>query len=154
MALGFKKILAPTDFSKPSADALVVALDIAVPGALVIVCHVVDDLPLTYGYVGLAAPTPEIRSRMGLEAERELEKFLPAVSRKDITLERRVVHGTPFLEIVRLAREEGVDLIVMGTHGRTGLQQILIGSVAEKVVRKAPCPVLVVREKGSGYRHA
>ena len=58
------------------------------------------------------------------------------------------MHGNPYLEIVRLAEEESVDLIVLGTHGRTGLKHFLIGSVAEKVLRKAPCPVLVVREKG------
>ena len=56
-----------------------------------------------------------------------------------------LVTGSPFLQVVRMARKEGVDLIVMGTHGRTGLAHVLMGSVAEKVVRKAPCPVLTVK---------
>ena len=59
--------------------------------------------------------------------------------------------GTPFVEIVRHAKENDVDLIVMGTHGRTGLVHALIGSVAEKVVRKAPCPVLTVRPEGHQF---
>ena len=153
MPAKFMKILAPTDFSEPSALALETALEVAAPGASILLCHVVDDLPLTYGYVGIATPTPELRSRMTREAEKELEGFGPKDVRADVTVVRRVIHGTPFLEIVRLAREEEIDLIVMGTHGRTGLQQILIGSVAEKVVRKAPCPVLVVRAKGTQFQH-
>jgi nucleotide-binding universal stress UspA family protein len=64
---------------------------------------------------------------------------------------RSVIRGTPFVEIVRYAREQNVDLIVMGTHGRTGLEHALIGSVTEKVVRKAPCPVLTVRPEGHQF---
>jgi nucleotide-binding universal stress UspA family protein len=63
----------------------------------------------------------------------------------DYTVLRNVRHGSPFLEIIRYAKELDIDLIVMGTHGRTGLAHVLLGSVAEKVVRKAPCPVLTVR---------
>ena len=59
--------------------------------------------------------------------------------------------GVPFVEIVRAARESGTDLIVMGSHGRTGLEHLLIGSVAERVVRKAPCSVLVVRDKARQF---
>ena len=58
---------------------------------------------------------------------------------------RSVIQGTPFVEIVRYAKSEGIDLIVVGSHGRTGLSHMLLGSVAERVVRKAPCPVLTVR---------
>jgi nucleotide-binding universal stress UspA family protein len=152
MPVQFKKILAPTDFSPPSAHALEFALGVASPGSVVILCHVVDDLPLTYGYVGLAAPTPELRARMVQAAEAELERQLPKAP-EGVSVQRRVLQGAPFLEIVRCAQEENADLIVMGTHGRSGLQQILIGSVTEKVVRKAPCPVLVVREKGTRFQH-
>ncbi|HWM86759.1 MAG TPA: universal stress protein, partial [Kofleriaceae bacterium] len=62
-----------------------------------------------------------------------------------------ISQGVPFAEVVREAREGGFDLIVMGTHGRTGLRHALIGSVAEKVVRKAPCPVLTVRPPGQEF---
>jgi nucleotide-binding universal stress UspA family protein len=148
MSLKFTKILAPTDFSEHSALALDTAMELAQPGGTVILCHIVDDAPLTYGYIGVAVPTQEMLSRLAQEAERELQAFKPKVAKQDVLLERRVVHGNPYMEIVRLAEEEGVDLIVLGTHGRTGLKHFLIGSVAEKVLRKAPCPVLVVREKG------
>jgi nucleotide-binding universal stress UspA family protein len=147
----FQKILAPTDFSEPSARALEYALDLVESGGKVIVCHVVDDTPLTYGYVGLATPAEELRTAMSREAGGELDKFGPKTGERGVAVERLLVHGTPFLEIIRLARNEGVDLIVMGTHGRTGIRQVLIGSVAEKVVRKAPCPVLVVREHDAPF---
>ena len=67
--------------------------------------------------------------------------------------ESMVVSGTPFLEIIRTAKEKEVDLIVVGTHGRTGLDHILFGSTAEKVVRQAPCPVLSVRLPGKEYKY-
>jgi nucleotide-binding universal stress UspA family protein len=62
------------------------------------------------------------------------------------------VHGTPFLEILRMAKEKNVELIVVGTHGRTGLDHVLFGSTAEKVVRRAPCPVLSVRLPGKEFK--
>jgi nucleotide-binding universal stress UspA family protein len=154
MSLQFMKILAPTDFSEHSALALDTAMDLAPPGATVVLCHVIDDAPLTYGYIGVAVPTQDMLARLAQEAERELQAFKPTVPKPDVLLERRVVHGNPYLEIVRLAEEEAVDLIVLGTHGRSGIKHFLIGSVAEKVLRKAPCPVLVVREKGPLHHHA
>ena len=148
MSIQFKKILTPTDFSEHSELALDTAMDLAPPGGTVVLCHIIDDAPLTYGYVGVAVPTQDMLSRLAQEAEKDLQGFKPHVSKPEVLLERRVVHGNPYLEIVRLAEEESVDLIVMGTHGRSGLKHFFIGSVAEKVLRKAPCPVLVVREKG------
>jgi nucleotide-binding universal stress UspA family protein len=77
---------------------------------------------------------------------------------KDNRLERFQIHrdvreGTPFYEIVRYAKEQNIDLIIMGTHGHTGLTHMLLGSVTEKVVRKAPCPVLTVRHPEHEFVH-
>ena len=147
MAKAFQKVLAPVDFSETSKAALDYALDLVSPGGVLLVCHVVDDVPLTYGYAGVAVPPPEVSQRMTDEATRELDAFVPQTLPAGVRLERRVLHGPPFAGIVRLAREEQVDLIVMGTHGRTGLKHMLLGSVTEKVVRTSPCPVLVVHPR-------
>jgi nucleotide-binding universal stress UspA family protein len=68
-----------------------------------------------------------------------------------MTITRTVLTGTPFLEVIRYARENEIDLIVIGTHGRSGLVHVLMGSVAERIVRKAPCPVLTVRPEGHDF---
>ena len=83
-----------------------------------------------------------------LEAEimQSMEACLARVTAVGLDGDIVVVHGVPFHEIVETAKTQKVDLIVMGTHGRTGLQHVLLGSVAEKVVRLAPCPVLVARQ--------
>jgi len=85
----------------------------------------------------------------GLRKDREeqMAALVREKSRAGVPLESRVVEGTPFSEICKVARAEGANLIVMGTRGLTGLKHVLIGSTAEKVVRKAPCPVLVLKPK-------
>ena len=89
---------------------------------------------------GVVPPEPETFRAEAMERLNELEAPAPGVG-----LERRLTEGDPVTEILRLAKESEVDLIVLGTHGRTGLGRLLMGSVAEEVVRKAPCPVLTVR---------
>ena len=147
MAKQFTKVLAPIDFSETSRATLDYALDLVSPGGVLLVCHVVDDVPLTYGYAGVAVPPPELTQRLTEEATRELEAFVPKTLPEGVRLEPRILHGVPFAGIVGLAQEENVDLIVMGTHGRTGLKHMLLGSVTEKVVRTSPCPVLVVHRR-------
>jgi nucleotide-binding universal stress UspA family protein len=78
----------------------------------------------------------------------ELEDFVHKHIKASMPLESKVAGGKPAEEILRVAREEGVDLIVMGTHGRAGVRQLLVGSVAEEVTRHAPCPVFTVRRQG------
>jgi nucleotide-binding universal stress UspA family protein len=146
----FKTVVVPTDFSDSAQMALHYGMDLVDPEGKVILCHVVDDIPLTYGYVGVTYSPSELRSNLGTEAEKELQAIVPT-NPDGVRIETRVLHGSPPREIVDLVLSEKADLVVMGTHGRTGLEHALMGSVAEKVVRKAPCPVLVVREGGVGF---
>ena len=141
------KVLVPTDFSKHSEHAMLYGCELARQfGAELHVLHVLYD-------VMAIAPNPEIilppdpAFVAGLErgAAELLDKQPPAELRGSLSIQRAVRTGPPFLEIVRYAQEKKIDLIVLGTHGRSGLAHMLMGSVAEKVVRKAPCPVLTVR---------
>ncbi len=145
MANKYRRILVPTDFSESSRSALDAAIGLLESGSILHVCHVVDDVPLSYGYIGTAAMGPDVRTRMSKEAARELESFSLDELPVGAEIHRTVVHGAPYAAILKFAKEIDADLIVMATHGRTGIKHALIGSVAERVVRKAPCPVLVVR---------
>jgi nucleotide-binding universal stress UspA family protein len=147
----YQTILVPTDFSKSSLAALEYALELAASDCRIVLCHVVDDVPLSYGYVGTAALGPDLRRRMAEEAEEEILGYVPKELPPGVQVEHQILHGVPFAAIIKLARDEGAELIVMSTHGRTGIKHALIGSVAEKVVRKAHCPVLVVRPEGQTF---
>ncbi len=95
--------------------------------------------------MGVTLPYTYIQD-MEAEITSSLQTYLARVTAAGLEGEIAVVHGVPFNEIIAAAKTQQVDLIVMGTHGRTGLQHVLLGSVAEKVVRLAPCPVLVARQ--------
>lgn len=148
LTLHLKRILVPCDFSEPAIKALRYAVAFAKQlGAKISVLHVTDPLPLAAPEVGFAAmnyipgelPGDDARSRLEMEAERHVP---------DAVLDKVVVRtGVPFDEICRVAKELETDLIILNTHGYTGLKHVLMGSTAEKVVRRAGCPVLVVREK-------
>lgn len=135
-----KKILFPTDFSTLSDAALDHATALAKEsGATLVILHV-EEPPAAYGggemYYGIPDPDSDTLKIM-------LEKIVP----KDpgIACEYHLVMGDPADEIVRQADETGCDMIVLGTHGRTGLRRLLMGSVAEAVVRRAKCPVITYR---------
>jgi len=136
-----KKILFPTDFSTSSDAGLAQATSLARDGGGKLIIVHVEEPPAAYGagemYYGI--PDPDTAGLM---------KMLEAVVPNDpqVPYEHRLVTGDPATEIVRLAAQEKVDLIVLGTHGRTGLRRLLMGSVAEAIVRRAPCPVLTYRE--------
>ena len=136
-----KTILFPTDFSTASDAALAHADTLAKQaGASLLIVHV-EEPPLAYGggelYYGLPEPNSERIQQM-------LESVKP--SDPSVTVEHRLTMGDPAAEIVRIAEEEKPEMIVMGTHGRTGLTRLLMGSVAEAIVRRSPCPVLTYRE--------
>jgi nucleotide-binding universal stress UspA family protein len=146
MGIRLTKVLVPTDFSEPSATALAYGQALARTfGASLHVLSVVEE-PLAQGWNGFGMPAlPELRERVLADAQRQLEDAVPALERDRQATELVTRLGEPHHEIVRFARERNVDLIVMGTHGRGGMAHLLLGSVAEKVVRAAPCPVLTVR---------
>jgi len=110
------------------------------------VLYTVEE-PLAQGWDGYGFPAllPERRAEMLADAQRRLEEAVPQVERDRQATELVACVGEPHREIVRFADERGIDLIVMGTHGRGGMAHLLLGSVAEQVVRTAPCPVLTVR---------
>ena len=148
MSIELKKILCPTDFSENSEHALQFALALAtLSQANLQLFHVVE--PITYPQsTELFEPVlDEVELMMKMEAafQKQLEDQVAALKEEYSEITAKQVTGTTFLEIIKVARDEGADMIVMGTHGRTGLAHVLIGSVAERVVREAPCPVLTVK---------
>ena len=143
------KLLVPTDFSEDSEQAARYAVELAKRFQAEIHCvHVVDipaDLLSTSAYY-MTGPSEQFIDQIREESKKNLETFakknLEGVEVRTVFLE-----GSPFVEIIRYARDHQIDLVVIATHGRTGLRHVLFGSVAEKVVRKAPCPVLVVKRE-------
>lgn len=149
------RILVPTDFSKHSGNALTYAAAFAEKfGAELYLLHVVQDLALFIPEAVTAAPPIAPSLEQLTAAVREaLDRTVKDYPLQGLTVHREVREGNPFYEIVRFAQENNIDLIIMGTHGHTGLVHVLLGSVAEKVVRKAPCPVLTVRHPEHEFVH-
>ena len=143
-----RSILLPTDFSECGNYALSYAASLARTfGASILCVHVIEPVVPTVGYSGISEPLPmaDIADQLEDSAERELPKFAECEECSGLAVEELIVHGEAASEIVRVAKERSVDLIVVSSHGRTGLGRILFGSTAEAVVRHAPCPVLVVK---------
>lgn len=137
--------LVPIDFSEYAEQALDYAIRLAgTLKARLTLLHVVQPIPMTGVDMGVALPETYLQE-LEEEVQRSMEAALARVTAAGLTAERIVLYGVPFQEIIETAKAYQVDLIVMGTHGRTGFMHILLGSVAERVVRLAPCSVLVVR---------
>ena len=146
--LQLRKLLVPTDFSGCANYALPYAASIArATGATIICVHVVEPIVPAVGYSGLAEPMPiaDMSEQLENSAERELPQLADCDEFNGLAVEEVIVHGDAAAEIVRVASEHEVDLIVVSSHGRTGLGRIIFGSTAEAVVRHASCPVLVVK---------
>ncbi len=142
-----ERILVPVDFSKFSRHALKYGCAFAKEfNSELHLLHVLHDLVHIVPETGTPLPTPDTYFRELRESvQRALDELPGSLWKGGKGIVRELRTGTPFLEIVRYAREKEIDLIVLGTHGRGALVHLLLGSVAEKVVRKAPCPVLTVR---------
>jgi universal stress protein A len=150
----FAKILLPSDFSDCSAEAARAVCRLAEHfRSSVLVLHVMDEPaaldPMFRGEV----PTELLRGRMEKYCREAMEQFVASHLQGVRGVETRIVSGVPYREIIRQARETEAGLIVIGTHGRTGVEHVIFGSTAEKVVRMAPCPVLSVREGGREFVH-
>jgi universal stress protein A len=147
-----RSILVPTDFSECARHAVPVAAEFArLLGARVLCLHVVEPVLQPIGWTPAAEPmpAPELGERLEENASRDLPAFSKSEEFAGLEVEDVLAHGEPSAEIVRVAEERGVGLIVISSHGRTGLGRILFGSTAESVVRHARCPVLVVKPRGS-----
>ncbi|HLF14292.1 MAG TPA: universal stress protein [Bacteroidota bacterium] len=141
-----RRILVPVDFSEHSKDALQYAVDLgSVFDAELILVFVVESAgypaDLGYGQAAIPAMERDLSERGKAELARIAEQYIGG----KLAVKFHVPAGRPFVEIIRAAREFEADMIIIATHGHTGVEHILFGSTAEKVVRKAPCPVLVVR---------
>ncbi len=135
-----KHFLVPLDFSTHAQHALEYALELAKRlQARLTLLHVVHIPPL--GEVDVSTYMHEVDA----VARQSMQPYVQRLKEAGVEGTARIVHGVPWQQVVDTAQDIHADLIVMGTHGRTGLQHVLLGSVTEKVVRHAPCPVLVVR---------
>jgi nucleotide-binding universal stress UspA family protein len=146
--ISIKNVLVATDFGEAAGSALRYGRDLAGRfGATLHVLHVVENFDVTtFGAETCAALVPETQRDLETSARRRLDQVLGERDTSRLPTKPVVMtSGSPAFAVVDYAREHGVDLIVMGTHGRPGLAHLMMGSVAEKVVRLAPCPVLTIR---------
>ena len=145
--LKIKKILCPTDFSGPSLKGLEYAVEMAKAfRAELRVVYVLPIVPASATNPNLHYEIPEYERMIHKDSEKELKAIIAKHVPKNLKVKPLIGHGNAAHEIVRLAEEEKADLVVIATHGHTGLHHLIVGSVAEKVVRLAHCPVLAVRE--------
>jgi nucleotide-binding universal stress UspA family protein len=143
-----KRVLVPTDFSPASDIAFRYALDLAgKQHATLHLLHVIEESSIAAAYPdGFYVEPPGLRAQVIDEGIRRLKDMLAACVTARVTTTTEVRIGRPSRTIVDIATSRGTDLIVMGTHGRSGFAHLMLGSVAERVVRTAPCAVLTVRE--------
>lgn len=147
-----KKILVPIDFSDSSLIALKYSLNYAtIFNAEIILIYVVEPIvyPPDFSLGQISIPSVEIE--IDKKAKDELDKVANSIIPQEISFRTVVKTGKPFVEIIETARDENADLIIISTHGRSGVEHIFFGSTAEKVVRKAPCPVLSLRDTIKGF---
>jgi nucleotide-binding universal stress UspA family protein len=142
----FSRILVPVDFSEFTNDILGYATEIAGKfGSVIHLIHVIPNMDYFTPYESFMAAENMVTVQKGIETE--VQRDLEEVAKKivGIPVTKAVRTGVSFIEIIDYVKSEHIDLVIMATHGRGGLEHIIIGSVAEKVLRKSPCPVLTIR---------
>ena len=150
METTIKKVLVPIDFSDYSKSALKYAVNFAkLFNAEIVLIYVVEPVIYPPDFSMGQIAMPSLNTEWDERAKDELDKL--AKSEISTSVKTILKTGKPFVEIIETAKEENIDLIIIATHGHTGVEHILFGSTAEKVVRKAPCPVLTLREPIKGY---
>ena len=154
MDFDIKKILVPIDFSDYSKSALKYAVNFcnyckAEMTLIYVVEPVIYPPDFSMGQIAI----PSVNVEWDERAKQELEKLAKEHIPSGVSVKTLIKTGKPFLEIIETASELDIDLIIIATHGRTGIEHILFGSTAEKVVRKAPCPVLTLREPIKGFNY-
>jgi len=141
-----KKVLLPTDFSESARHAFTYGLSFAREyKADLVLLHVVENLTVGYASDLFPVPMAEVFQEISGYAKAELARLGEEARSRGVAVQELVVQGKPSVEIIRFAAENQVDMIVLGTHGKGMLDQALFGSTTERVVRRAPCPVLTVR---------
>ena len=146
MTTTFQRILCPVDFSAPSRTALEHAESLAKTlGAQLVLAHVVAPAVYPVAFGALPMGAAQVEEKALRAAEDGLAGTVAELAEKGLDVSSLVEAGTPARRIVEWVREHGIDLVVMGTHGLTGIGHVLLGSTAERVVRTCPCPVLTVK---------
>ena len=144
--MNFTSILVPTDFSESAKYALPFAVDLAGKyGAEIHLLHVVEPIVAPVDFAWGTYSYPDIEKQLSGFVKDSLAEMAGTVVSGGATVEHTILHGKPWREIIRFARGQEGSMIVMATHGLSGLSHAIYGSTAERVVRKAECPVFVVR---------
>ncbi|NQV29450.1 MAG: universal stress protein [Candidatus Marinimicrobia bacterium] len=148
----YKKILVPTDFSESARYALPFAIDLAQRyHASLHILHVVEPIVAPVDFAWGTYSYPDIEKQLDGYVDESLSKIVAEQIPDGIKTQSTNLHGKPWREIIAFAKTEEMDLIVMATHGLSGLSHAIYGSTAEKVVRKSHCPVLIVRHPDVKY---
>lgn len=155
MDINIKNIMCPTDFSECAEHALAYAQLLSeICDARLQLLAVFEPFTYSQGSELFESQYDMANAAMEIEAafKKQLNDRVTSLKSKVDKVSGNFAVGRPFMEIIKVAREEKADLIIMGTHGRTGLEHVLMGSVAEKVVRRAPCPVLTVKHPDQEFK--
>ena len=152
MELSIKKVLVPTDFSDYSKSALRYSVNFAkVFDAEIILVYVIEPVIYPPDFSMGQIAIPAVNAEWDQKAKEELDNLAKNEIPSGVKVQTIVRTGKPFVEIIDTATGEDADIIIIATHGHSGVEHILFGSTAEKVVRKAPCPVLTLREPIKGF---